>query len=278
MTLPVLDAALSYAARGWRVIPLRGKVPLCEHGSRDGTTDVARICAWFASWPSANVGVCTGPESSLWVLDADGVEGRKTLEALDLTTDTPWVVTGGGGLHVYFAWDERVRQCARFRPGLDTRARGGYVVAPPSVHECGRKYAWVIDPPPPPIRAGESIIEAVSKRKPVERMGSLVPKRAPCHKGISSYGQRALDGTYVGLAQTEQGGRDDARNAAAWSLGRLAAGGHLPQEDAVLCVVSACEANGLAADLGDSELRKRVERAVREGFEAGPRGPERTAG
>lgn len=271
MTLPVLDAALAYAKRGWRVIPLRGKVPLCPHGSHDGTIDVARICAWFASWPSANVGVCTGPESSLWVLDADGVEGRKTLEALELTTDTPWVVTGGGGLHVYFAWDERVRQCARFRPGLDTRARGGYVVAPPSTHESGRKYEWVHVPPGAVASASESLIEVVQKRPKVEPTFRVV-HRAPVHGGISRYGQRALDNTFARLASLVRGTRDTERNIAAFSLGGLVAGGEITEQAAIECVLEACRENGLIEERGERKVLAWIERAVREGMEK-PRGP-----
>jgi hypothetical protein len=30
-------------------------------------------------------------------------------------------------------------------PGIDIRARGGYIVAPPSRHICGREYAWSVD-------------------------------------------------------------------------------------------------------------------------------------
>jgi hypothetical protein len=31
-------------------------------------------------------------------------------------------------------------------PGLDTRAAGGYVAAPPSVHPSGRRYRWIVPP------------------------------------------------------------------------------------------------------------------------------------
>jgi hypothetical protein len=31
-------------------------------------------------------------------------------------------------------------------PGLDLKADGGYVIAPPSLHASGRRYRWVEEP------------------------------------------------------------------------------------------------------------------------------------
>ena len=72
-----LDAALSYARRGWAVIPLHtpidgqcccgsnscpsaGKHPRTAHGVRDATTDEATIATWWKRWPDANVGIACG--------------------------------------------------------------------------------------------------------------------------------------------------------------------------------------------------------------------------
>jgi hypothetical protein len=53
------------------------------------------------------------------------------------------VTTGGGGHHLYFRHPGgSVRNRAGLAPGLDLRADGGYVVAPPSLHPSGRHYAW----------------------------------------------------------------------------------------------------------------------------------------
>jgi len=74
------DAALSYAARGWRIFPLHGivngactcgrtdcpspgKHPLVRRGLYDATTDEILIRSWWRGWRRANVGVVTGFEA-----------------------------------------------------------------------------------------------------------------------------------------------------------------------------------------------------------------------
>jgi putative DNA primase/helicase len=50
-------------------------------------------------------------------------------------------------LHLYFKHPEQhVRTGIRVAPGLDVKASGGYVVAPPSVGPNGKPYEWVIPP------------------------------------------------------------------------------------------------------------------------------------
>jgi len=49
-------------------------------------------------------------------------------------------VATGRGWHLYFAGS--LRSLVGVLPGVDTRGEGGYVVAPPSVHETGKIYAW----------------------------------------------------------------------------------------------------------------------------------------
>jgi putative DNA primase/helicase len=67
-----LEAALRYAALGWKVFPIAAgaKVPKAgTHGHRDATTDGDTIRGWFAGKPHLNVGMATGQASGVWVLD-----------------------------------------------------------------------------------------------------------------------------------------------------------------------------------------------------------------
>jgi len=147
-----LEAALSYARRGWPVLPCRpgGKAPLTARGVLDATGDQERITAWWRAAPQANVGIRTGLESGLIVLDVDpragGDEGlwelERTHERLPATVEA---LTGGGGRHLYFKHRGGRVRCATALggySGVDLKADGGYVVAPPSLHASGRQYVW----------------------------------------------------------------------------------------------------------------------------------------
>ncbi len=163
----LLRAALSYARRGVPVFPCRplGKTPLTANGHLDATREERRVRAWWGRWPNANVGVPTGKESGLLVLDVDpddgGLESLKELERVSgEAPKTARARTGGGGLHLYFRYPRpsdwgtpgaaaEVRNSASvLGPGLDVRAEGGYVVVPPSRTEA--PYEWVDRAAPAP--------------------------------------------------------------------------------------------------------------------------------
>lgn len=147
----MLKAALTYAEKfHFSVFPCRrrGKEPLNRHGLKEASTDAAAIRAWWKRWPRANVGIATGTASGIVVLDVDlKADGRQTLAILEdeqgRLPETPTVLTGGGGQHLYFRDPGGLRNSAgRLGAGLDVRADGGYVIAPPSIHPNGNKYRW----------------------------------------------------------------------------------------------------------------------------------------
>jgi len=139
-------AAADYRRREWCPIPLkeRSKEPnlleLRPYLNRRATEE--ELGAW--SWPG--VGIVTGPLSGVLVLDVDGPEGEAELRKHG-HPPTPMARTGGGGLHLYFRHPNgHVRTGIRVAPGLDVKASGGYVVAPPSVGPAGRPYEWIVSP------------------------------------------------------------------------------------------------------------------------------------
>jgi hypothetical protein len=154
----VLEAAVAYAGRGLPVFPCNGKKPHTEHGFQDASTDSEQVLAWWKCWPEANIGIRTGLDSLLVVLDVDVQHGgggtlAELVKRHGELPAAPEVLTGGGGKHFYFAHPGReIRNSAgRLGQGLDVRGEGGYVIAPPSVHENGRAYKWTrpLGPPPP---------------------------------------------------------------------------------------------------------------------------------
>lgn len=144
--------AVAHALRGWSVIPIepRGKRPLLPWLQfQQRRAAVAEIESWFQRWPDANVGLVTGRISGIVVLDIDPRHGG--LESLaewergqGRLPVSPEVRTGGGGRHIYFAHPGgTLANRVAVRPGIDLRADGGCVVAPPSLHATGRRYDWV---------------------------------------------------------------------------------------------------------------------------------------
>ena len=175
----IVDKALEYAARGWRVFPLhtmRGSICSCGNMSCSSAAkhphikewqnycsyDSDEIRGWWQKWPDANIGLATGGASGFFVLDIDPRHGGKeSLEELvkrnGALPKTLASNTGGGGYHLFFnETDIKIGNRTNVLPGLDVRGDGGYIVAPPSVHKSGAQYAWlrefvdcqISDPPP----------------------------------------------------------------------------------------------------------------------------------
>jgi putative DNA primase/helicase len=167
-TNPRLDAALSHAARGWRVFPAkpRGKTPLIEQNLTRATTDAEQIRRWWEQWPDANPAIVAA--GGLAVLDVDRkTGGMKSLRELLLQHGplrTYTVRTGSGGLHLYLI-DNRdnplAQSAGKLARGLDVRAGGkGYVIAAGAVVDgpYGVKYDRDLVPVPDWLRelAGSS--------------------------------------------------------------------------------------------------------------------------
>lgn len=134
-----MEYALSYASQGWPVFPLQpnGKQPLTTHGFKEATRDPEQIRQWWSRWPDANVGVVTGRQSGIVVLDVDrkhGVDGVVSAGELDLPP-TLVIKTPTGGYHLFYKApaDVIVPRRISVKPGLDILGEGGYVVAAGSI-------------------------------------------------------------------------------------------------------------------------------------------------
>jgi hypothetical protein len=130
---------------------------LAPNGLLSATTESGIIKHWFGyTAPDANLGVRT---DKLVVVDVDprhgGDESLAALEREHGEFPLTWrTLTGGGGEHVLFACPDGVEianiaaaqmENPPLGKGIDIRARGGYIVAPPSRHISGRPYAWSVD-------------------------------------------------------------------------------------------------------------------------------------
>ena len=130
-----LKAAIDYAQRGWRVLPVGvDKKPLNHNGSHGAATDTAQITRWWTERSFANIGIATSPES-FFVVDIDmknGKDGQRSLkdkfqERLHFPADTNLSAkTPSGGVHLPFKWPAgmEIHNAQGVLPGVDMRGIG----------------------------------------------------------------------------------------------------------------------------------------------------------
>jgi hypothetical protein len=167
----MLAHAITRAANGWPVFPLRGKAPaipnphpkdsperktckgdcgLDGHGVLDATLDITKICEWWCGpYRGANIGGRV--PAGLFVLDGDPrKEGhRESYRALlaDHTFQPTLMTISGrldGGWHRFYRHPGGKLSTARLGKGFDIKDSAGYVVLPPSIHpDSGHPYIEV---------------------------------------------------------------------------------------------------------------------------------------
>ena len=246
----LLAAALKYAGRGWPVFFLSpGKRPLANcpgcpspsphdmdacphlvcHGPYAATTDPQRIEAMREESPRGLLALRTGAPSGLVVVDIDPAHGGVLMP--DPMPPTAHVVTGSGGLHLYYTHPGTPVPSSQGRlgPGIDVKADPGYVVLPPSVHpRAKRPYLWAgghpvemppaligacLPPPPPavpaPVFTPGSIRRASGITSPDALLTALLGKVAAAPEGRR---RAALFGASVGVGRMVAAGAIDARD------------------------------------------------------------------
>lgn len=139
------------AELGLRMHPLlpKNKVPIVKAWQTKATTDESIIRQWSAIHRDCNWGVATGAESGVFVVDLDpksgGDKSWARLVKANKMPDTVTVLTGGGGVHLYFAYPKNMdirNSASKIGKGVDIRGDGGQVAVPPSLHPSGRYYEW----------------------------------------------------------------------------------------------------------------------------------------
>jgi len=188
-----LSDALKYAARGWPVYHVDGKVPYKDtHGSLDATTKPEIINGWWQAHPRANVVIMAGETSGLTVLDVDmhRDNGKASLNALaaphGVFPMTPISHTGGGGMHVLFQYNAAVKR-GPIGPGLEFI---NWFTAPPSVHESGQRYQWnpKRGPDTPLAPVPEWLVKLAKVERPTfEGNGHYVLREGGRHYGLLKF-------------------------------------------------------------------------------------------
>jgi putative DNA primase/helicase len=171
MNLLISDQAISFVRAGFSVLPLQYPVEVesglaCSCSNRDcrslakhpvgrlvpeGLKDASRnedvVATWFQGDRPWNIGIVTGQDSGLVVLDIDPRHGGDdSLAAIEKEhgpmPSTCRFSTGGGGTHILFQHPgcSVPNSAGKIGPGIDVRGDGGYIVAPPSRHISGARY------------------------------------------------------------------------------------------------------------------------------------------
>jgi len=144
-----MNSLLSFATKyvfdlGWSIIPtdVQTKAPIIswlEYQKRLPTEDELNL--WFGKADSEKVGLglVTGKLSNIIVVDDDFRNGK-----VNVDLDSPLkVITGGGGVHLYFKYTEGITNKAHVdNKPVDIRGEGGLVILPPSKHKSGNEYKW----------------------------------------------------------------------------------------------------------------------------------------
>ena len=118
---------------------------------------------------------------------AHGKKGQASLDEIERTIGampgTLEARTGSGGRHLLFAYPttHNIRNKQDIRPGIDIRGEGGYIVAPPSIHdETGELYSWPSGDETPILDCPEGVLDMIAPeepKRPVRRPWDPVPQK-----------------------------------------------------------------------------------------------------
>lgn len=286
---PTLAAALEATERGWHVFPLRAgtKRPALHGESRcprtgpcvgghlkwedRATTEHERIVRAWEQHPF-NIGLATGP-SGLVVVDldmpkegADGPSGAEALAALCERAGQPLpatfrVGTASGGEHLYFAAPDGTRlgnSAGLLGQLVDTRAWGGYVVAPGSVTS-GGAYAVLDDAPVRPLPSW--LLEALTARQqPTRPRGGVLA--TPAVSG-SRAARAALERECRSVQAAPAKQANNTLNRSAFLVGRFVAWGDVDRQVVEEAFQGAGEARGLTAAECRATIRSALDSSIR---------------
>ncbi|MFF4856885.1 bifunctional DNA primase/polymerase [Streptomyces rubiginosohelvolus] len=284
----MLAAALQAAEYDWHVFPLRpadkrpalhgeAVCPLigdCAGGHRKwedrATIDPDRIRRAWAERPF-NIGIATGP-SGLLVVDldvpkrnssTDTPSGVTTFTALCERAGQPVPTTyrtrtASGGHHLYFATPPGIRlgnTAGTLAPLVDTRAWGGYVVAPGSTTPAGR---YEVTHPNSVVPLPGWLLTLL---RPAPR-GPVGPLAMPVVSG-SRAGRAALERECRRVVAAAEGEGNDTLNRSAFKVGRFVAWGDLARHEVEEAFQGAGEARGLTAAECRATIRSALDASIR---------------
>jgi Bifunctional DNA primase/polymerase, N-terminal len=288
-------AAQVYAALGFPVVAMHaarpggscscpdpacsdpGKHPRLAGWKRLASTDPAQVGEWWRRWPTANLGLVTGRRFD--VLDLDGTQGvealRAALSIAPAEHPGPVARTGGGGWHLLYA-PTGLGNRVGLLPGVDWRGRDGLIVAPPSQHARGVRYAWVR-----PLTATLPSVPAGLRRllaPPPAQRTTLPPASQPTRRNggrAGRYAQAALQREAARVRAAPPGTCNDTLNRAAYNLGQLVAASLLEADQVRAVLLAAALA---APGTGHADRERKAKATIGSGLRGGAAKPRQRRG
>ncbi len=283
--------ALHLAAQGWHVFPITPgakKPPVIDRWETRASTDPDQITRWWRHTPYS-IGIATGP-SGLVVIDLDTPKPGETTPhrwaALGIgsgagvlrelarqhdTTVTPTyaLTTPSGGWHLYYTAPSgtqlrNTHDVIGWK--IDTRAHGGYVVAPGCLVPPGG-YELVDDRDPAELP--DWLHQALTP-KPTTGLSASTVAAATNSRG---YAAAAVRGECQRVRTAPSGQHNAVLCRAAYALGQLIGAGLLDHDTAQAELTTAADAL-ISADCDCTPTE--VARVITAGLTAGARNPRRT--
>ncbi|WP_253763708.1 bifunctional DNA primase/polymerase [Hamadaea flava] len=238
------------------------------HGFYAASRDPLTIRRMLNFEPRGMLAIRTGAASGLVGVDVDPAKGGMAsltqLIARGMTPPTRYVVTGSGGLHLYYRHPgphvKVPSTNGKLAPGIDIKADGGYLAAPPSVHpDTRRPYAWADDQAPitevaPPLLTWCLTPDPRPAQRPASR-----PTHITTGGGAISYPDRLMDTLLARISEAPDGRRRVTLYGCARGAARIVAAGHLTGTAAFDLLVAACDRAGWPP-------AKSTPNAIRDGF------------
>jgi bifunctional DNA primase/polymerase-like protein len=286
-TLP--SNAFEYAEEGYQAFPLkpRSKDPATRRGFYDATSNLATLRRYFGGFHPYNIGIRTGIPSGIFITDVDGPKGAESLAQLEAEhgpLPTTRVSTTGKGKHFWFiARTEIPCSISKVAPGIDIKADGGYIVAPPSIHPNGSTYSWENDAPlvDAPEWLVKLAIQKPTKAAPVVPVSDIfVPPTSSVfgfQRGFGgcrdNYCRTALEREVDAVATAAAGTRNHSLNRASFNLHQLVAVGKLDAGEVVERLYQAAHACGLLQEDGAHQVMATIQSGARAGLQCPRRLP-----
>jgi hypothetical protein len=284
------DAALGYAGKGLEVFPApetgekKGIYSAEQTNGRNWgkTRDPVALGIYADAHPGANIGMPTGVENALAVLDIDfptpgghKSDGFASLEKLiadhgapplfdtTLEADTPT-----HGAHLVFEHPGpgfKVKSGPlKGYPGIDIQGDGRMILVAPSVKPGFGVYRWRNDLPiiPMPEWLKALVVEKIEpapERAPkVKTERAPLPPLPPCAAVSDGPMEALLKAEFKRVVEAPDGERNAQLNTSALMLGKYVGAGQLNEDQAIERLMNACHASGLLEDDGEAQCRKTI--------------------